>query len=269
MTSPVDVANMSLDQIGARFSITSLSPPLPAPNATVVARHYGPKIDALHRAAHWNCTRAQTTLTVIRAALGTPENPNGTTLPIPPVPWLYEYAYPADCLKARYLIPNPPQTAVNGLPVLGGGGFPPPLWTPPTGWKFAVATDLDPNAPNDPNARIKVILSDLEYASLVYTARIVNPDLWDPHFLAAACSTLAAWLVNPLARNAEVLKEQINIASGIILQARVSDGNEGVTTVDHMPDWMAVRGFAGFDRVLEPQSWYGWDAIGFPGGMLV
>ena len=269
MTSPVDVCNMSLDQIGARFSITSLAPPLPAPNATVVARHYGPKIDALHRAAHWNCTRAQTTLTLIRAATGTPENPDGTALPIPPVPWLYEYAYPADCLKARYLIPNPPTTGSAGGSPFPAGVLVTQGWVEMEGAKFAVATDLDPAAPNDPNARIKVILTDLEFADLVYTARIANPDLWDPHFLAAACATLGSWLVNPLARNAEVLKEQIQIASGIILQARISDGNEGVTSVDHMPDWMAVRGFTGFGRVLEPQAFYGWDAIGFPGGMLV
>src|SRR5438105_10270304 len=111
MVSPVDVCNMSLDQIGARFSILSLNPPSPAPNAAVVARHYQPKLDALFRAAHWNCARRQTNrqgtqagqnpFSLIRAAQGTPENPSGTTLPLPPVPWQYQYLQPPDCLKAR------------------------------------------------------------------------------------------------------------------------------------------------------------------------
>src|ERR1700719_4577737 len=104
MVSAVDVANMALDNIGARYSITSLDPPQPAPNAVMVARHYQPKIDALHRAAHWNFTRKQAALSLLRAANGTPENPSGTTLPIPPVPWQYEYAYPSDCLLARFLV---------------------------------------------------------------------------------------------------------------------------------------------------------------------
>lgn len=266
MTSPVDVANMALDNIGARFSITSIDPPGPPnnPNATVVARHYQPKIDALHRAAHWNCTRKQITMTVLKAAQGTPENPDGSK-PQPPTPWQYEYAYPADCLKARFLLPNPPTSGTAPTPVLAAGLVQTPVWFPPIGAKFVVAIDTDANG-----NQIKVILTDLEYASLVYTARIVNPDLWDPHFLLAATATLGAWLVNPVARNAEVLKEQVQIASNVILQARVSDGNEGVTSVDHLPDWMQVRGFSGlYDRFTEPLAYYGWDVMGFPGGLVV
>lgn len=264
MVSPVDVANMSLDNIGARFSITSLSPPMPPPNATVVARHYQPKIDALHRAAHWNCTRRQGQLTLLRAALGTPENPNGTTLPLPPVPWQYEYAYPSDCLAARYLIPNPPSGDAVSPPFLAAGVLATPWYLPDAGYPFAVAIDT-----NTQGVPIKVILTNLEFAQLVYTARIDNPDLWDPHFLAAACATLGAWLVNPLARNAQVLKEQIEIASSIITQARISDGNEGVTSVDHVPDWMAVRGITGAEWFYGPGCYYGWDAMGFPGGAII
>ncbi len=267
MVADVDVANMALDQIGARFSVTSINPPGPPnnPNAIVVSRHYQPKIDALHRAAHWNCTRRQADLTLLKAAQGTPENPAGTTLPIPPIPYQYEYAYPADCLKARYLLPNPPTSGSVSPPLLGAGTVMTPTWYPASGYKFAVGIDTDSNG-----NQIRVILTDLEFASCVYTARILNPDLWDPHFLAAASATLGAWLVNPLARNAQVLKEQIEIAQGIILQARVSDGNEGVTSVDHIPDWMAVRGFSGmYARFGEPFAFYGWDSMGFPGGVLV
>lgn len=267
MTSAVDIANIALDNIGARFSITSIDPPGPPnnPNAEVVARQYGLRIDALFRAAHWNCARRQVTLSLLKAAQGTPENPAGTTLPLPPPPWQYEYAYPDDCLKARYLIPNPPATGTASTPVLGGGTIMTPTWFPSVGFKFAVAIDTDA-AGN----QIKVILTDLEYAQAVYTARIANPDLWDPHFQSAASASLGAWLVNPLARNAEVLKEQVSIASSIITQARISDGNEGATSIDQLPDWMAVRGIAGFgDWAGAPQSYYGWDAMGFPGGTLV
>lgn len=266
MVSPVDVANLALDGIGARFSITSIDPPGPPnnPNAVVVARQYQLRIDALHRAAHWNFARKQVALNVLKAAQGTPENPAGTTLPIPPYPWQYEYSYPADCLAARFLIPDPPLTGTTN--VLAGGTVQTPTWFPPIGFKFVVAVDTDKNG-----NQIKVILSDLEYAQLVYTARIQNPDLWDPQFVSAAAATLGAWLVNPLARNAQVLKEQIQIATNIITSARISDGNEGVTSVDHLPDWMSVRGWTGINNgtFSDPLAWYGWTAIGFPGGVLV
>ena len=266
MVAPVDDANMALDNIGARFSIQSLTPPYPPPNAVTVARHYQPKIDALHRAAHWNCTRTQNTLTVLKAAQGTPENPGGTTLPIPPQPWAYEYAIPADCLKVRFIFTDPAANNGNlsGQPIFPAGVTATPLWTSSAAAMFVVAVDTDAKGNQQ-----KVILTNCEFAIAVYTARIVDPDLWDPHFLAAASATLGAWLVMPLKANAETLKQQIEIAQGIILQARVSDGNEGVTSTDHDPDWMAVRGFTGYGRWGEARSWYGWDGMGFPGGVFV
>lgn len=267
MASDVDVANQALDNIGARFSITSIDPPGPPnnPNAVVVARHYQPKMDALFRAAHWNFARKQVALSLIKAAQGTPENPDGTTLPEPPPPWQYEYTYPADCLLLRYLLPDPPQIGTTSPPVLAAGLVATPTWFPPIGFKFAVALDTDSNG-----NQIKVILTDLEYAQGIYTARVKNVDLWDPHFMLAAAATLGAWLCNPLARSATVLKEQVEIASSIIKQARISDGNEGVTSVDHLPDWMQVRGFSGvYDRFTEPYAYYGWDNMAFPAGVLV
>lgn len=265
MVSPVDVANAALDGIGARFSLTSLTPPLPPPNAAVVARQYQIRIDALSRAANWNFCRFQSAGNLIKAAQGTPENPSGTTLPIPAVPWQYGYAVPPDCLKVRFLIPNPPQGGTANPPVLAAGTIATPTWpwTNP-GYKFVVASALDPSG-----NRIKIILTDLEYAQIIYTGRVDDPDLWDAHFLNAAISYLGSWLVNPLARNAEVLKEQIAITQNIIEQARISDGNEGMTSIDRVPDWMAVRGATGYATLGDPAFFYGWDSLGFPGGILV
>lgn len=268
MVSSVDVANMALDGIGARYSITSLDPPQPPPNAVLVARHYQPKIDALHRGAHWNFTRKQQSLTLLKAAKGTPENPSGTSLPIPPVPWQYEYAYPSDCLLARFLIANPQNMTGTDQPILGGGAYLSPMWPYTPGYKFVVGVDTD----QDGN-QIKVILTDLEFAELVYTARIVNPDLWDSQFLLAACAFLGAWLVNPTSGDGTMLKSQIEIVSSILTQARVSDGNEGQTSIDYVPDWMAVRGVGAWGSGLslggDPNCSYGWQALGFPGGVIV
>jgi hypothetical protein len=263
VVSPVDICNMALDNIGSRLGITSLDPPLPQPNAGLCARHYQPKMDALARAAHWNCMRLQKPLSVLKAAQGTPENPNGTTIPIPPIPYQYEYAYPSDCLKARYILPNPPNMNTSP-PLFGGGTSFTPAWNPPAGYPFAVAIDTDAK-----DNQINVILTNLQFAQLVYTGRILNPSLWDPQFQLAATAFLGAWLVNAIKRDAAVLKEQIAIASEIVTQARISDGNEGTLSVDHEPDWMRVRGITGFGRVLEQGCFAGWDALGLPGGAFL
>lgn len=265
MTSAVDIANMALDQVSARFYITSLDPPLPAPNAAILARWYTPSFGMVARAAHWNCLRVQADLTLLKAARGTPENPDGTAYPVPPRPWLYEYAWPADCLKARFLVQKPPDSATDAVPLLGAGWLAnPPLFAGAAGFPFQVAIDTDSGG-----NRVKVILTDLEWAQLVYTAEVTNPDLWDTHFQTAVASTLAAWTVMPIKNEPQALQTAIGVATNVIQQARVSDGNEGTTTTDRVPDWMAVRGLSAYQVLDAPRSFYGWDSISFPGGVLV
>ena len=265
MTSAVDIANLALDQVSARFYVTSLDPPLPPPNASVVARNYSLRLESVLRAAHWNCARLQADLTLLKAAQGTPENPNGAAYLIPPRPWRYAYAYPADCLKARFLIQKPPDSTTDAVPVLGAGWFAsPPLFGGASAFPFVVAIDTDA-AGN----QIKVILTDLEWAQLVYTGRVKNPDMWDPHLVAAVVSTLAAWLVMPLRNDPGIMKGAVEIASATIQQARLTDGNEGTTSTDRVPDWMVVRGLSSYHGLNAPQAFYGWDSIAFPNGAVI
>src|SRR5258707_4915394 len=110
----VTLCNMALDQISARTTIQGVNPPAPANNlaAQVASRTYQTQVDAVFRAAHWNCARFQIGATLVAAAIGTPENPTGA-LPAPPIPWRYMYAYPSDCLLVRFVFPltQPPNTS--------------------------------------------------------------------------------------------------------------------------------------------------------------
>src|SRR5215813_5662357 len=122
ISAPVDICNLALSQIGSRAQISSLNPSDGTVAGNACSLLYQPTIDAFSRAAHWNCCRFEVKLNLLKAAAGTPENPNGTTLPIPPIGWLYSYALPVDCLKARHLVPqivqqgvNPPLTTGNSL----------------------------------------------------------------------------------------------------------------------------------------------------------
>lgn len=255
MTSPVDVVNIALTTIGSQSTISRIGEE--GTEGSVAAILYKPKIDALHRSAHWNCMRKQLALTQLKAAIV-----NGAASSDPPsIPWLYEYAYPSDCLKARFILPYY-NTDYTGVPFTTADSVAPSLLTgPPV--KFIVATDT-----NAQGKVIRVILTNMPQAILVYTARIEDPDMWDPHFLNAASSTLAAWFVNALMGKRTLMLDSISVAKEIILEARVSDGNEGLENADSLPDWMRVRATR---NAYYDSGYYfnGWDAMGFPGGIVV
>ena len=264
--TPVDLINLALDQISARAVISGINPPSP-PNslaAQVASRTYQLQADAVFRAAHWNSARKQATLTLLKAQIGTPENPSGA-LPQPPIPWRYEYAYPSDCLLVRFVIPAPnlPQGAV---PLMTSVGI---SYTPriQTSLPFVPAIDTDLNG-----NQVKVILTQSCQAQAVYTARILNVDLWDSSLQNAVIGALGAWFCSPLNGDDKKKMMAINIASSLIMAARLSDGNEGITSTDNIPDWMQVRdtgsswgGFAipGGGWMGAWSSWSGPDGISY------
>jgi hypothetical protein len=269
MPGVVDICNMALGQIVNNVAITGINPPSP-PNSTAARTAsllYQPQADATFRAVHWNCARFQATATLLAAQQGTPQNPSGA-LPTPPRPWLYMYAYPADCLLVRFVFPLCVGPA--GAPIMTNVGvsFQSRI---NTSMPFVPAIGSDQNG-ND----IRVILTNCPDAELVYTKRILDPNLWDPQLVNGVVAVLAAWFVNPIARDANLLKERVQVAASIIESARVSDGNEGITSTDFVPDWMQVRSAgsgwggrgAGWGYDI-PGGGYmgGWESIGMPNGL--
>lgn len=265
MTAPVDLCNLALDQISARAEITGLSPPSPPNNksAQVAARTYQTQADAVFRAAHWNSARLQQPLTLLKAAPGTPENPNGMVLPHPPIPWRYEYAYPSDALLIRFVIPKSPNVT-GTVPLMTNVGF---LQRPvvTTSVPFVPAIDYDQFG-----NQIRVILTNARNADAVYTARIDNVDLWDPSLQNAVIGTLAAWFVLPITGDKTLLQARVQLAVGLINAARISDGNEGITSGDIPVDWMQIRNAgAGWGDGFSFGSPYmaGWQSLSMPDGV--
>jgi hypothetical protein len=239
MPSAVDICNRSLLSIGARAQISSISPSDGSTEGDACTILFQPTFQALARSARWNCLRQQVTLTLIAAAKGTPENPLGSTLPLPPTPWLYSYELPSDCLDVRFIVPSLPssgagipQTGINNAAatVMPNGGAIP----------FQVAYGTDAN--NDP---IKNILTNQSQAQVVYTVDQENPSAWDSLFQEAMVSSLAAYLVPALSLNLPLLQLSVSRAEALINRARAADGNEGVTVMDHEPDWIKARGSMG------------------------
>lgn len=240
MPSEVDVANMALDQIGSTVTVQSINPPAPSGVvAETLARNWTTWLSSTFRGAHWNCLRFQKPLTLLKSAAGTQSNPSGSG-PLPPIPFLYEYAYPTDCALMRFVIPQvtTPGTSVPIMTNVGG------LTVNNAITRIPFVPALDEDAQGKP---IKVILTNAPVALGCYTRYLPDPNFWDDSLLQAVICVVAAWMVNPAARNKDLLQERVGMARSMIEEARRTNGNEGISNIDHYPDFMQVRDGGGWN----------------------
>lgn len=259
--SDVSIVNRALLSIGARAQVSSINPSDGSTEADAAATLFVSTFEALARSANWNCLRQQAILSLLQAATGTPENPLGTTLPTPPTPWLYSYAYPSDCLKARFISQSLP-VPVGGAPATTFSNAAPINLPNQAQIPFAVAysTDLAGNP-------ITVILTNQSQAQLVYTVNQPNPIIWDSLFQEGMVSALAAYFVPALSLNMPLMQAAVGRAEKMIAQARTADGNEGVTVMDHVPDWIRARGGIGrLNSLLDDYGGYSYENMCWPGG---
>lgn len=231
------VANMALAAIGTRSSIANLAEA--STEAYNVNLIYEQTLNELLRKIRWNFARYETALAAAAAAQGTPENANGTTLPIPPLPWLYAYQYPGDCSFPRFILPMATVNTLPGVPLYAGQATAPRIVGGRRWIKFQVggvyAKDGSPT---------KVILCNQPQAVLVYTARIVNPNIWDELFVCAFIGRLAQKLVIPCSGDKGLAKIAIEAGRAAEDEAATCNGNEDVTISDVTPDWILARGVA-------------------------
>lgn len=241
MTTRTDIANRALAAIAAKATIANLD----LENSTEAKQArllYDTTRDAMLRGAHWNFAKRTMPLSLLKAAAGTPENPTGgawnpATMPAPP--WLYEYGYPSDCVLLRSVM-SPPSNHQDITPPLFStplSGPVPNLPSRPAPFSVASSTD---NAGNP----INVVLCSVQAAICCYTMRVTVEDLWDASFQEAMVFALGSRLAMTLTGNVEVARTAAQQAMGALLNARARDGNEGTTTLDHVPDWLLARGYA-------------------------
>jgi hypothetical protein len=111
--------------------------------------------------------------------------------------WSYVYAFPSDCVTARYL-----SASVR---------FPAEDQTIP----FAFEASDDGTA--------RVLLTDQESAELVYTAGITNPNLWSAMARDALAWRLAADLVSALPVKPQLAAQALGMAARRALEAAAAD----------------------------------------------
>lgn len=251
----LNLCNRALLSVGAQSQISSLNEGSSQANAASTL--YTPTFEQLARSAPWNCLRKQATLTLYAAADGTPENPDGDD-PLPPVPWLYSYLLPADCLQVRFLVPSLPSTS-GSVPIFSVDTSA-PVWLPHQGQiPYAVAYETD--STGNP---MNVVLTNQSQAIAVYTVNQPNPQLWDSLLQGAMVASLAAYFVPALSLHMPLMNMQIKLAESMIEQARTRDGNEGVTSMDHRPDWIRARSGASGWANAPRYNGYNWPNMSWP-----
>lgn len=116
----------------------------------------------------------------------------------PPTRWTYEYAFPADCIKPRAIAP----TGHTAEPI-----------------PFETAIDSDLGQ--------RLIWTDEAAASLIYTARVEDPNVYTPGFVTAFARRLGAELAIPLKGDAKIQDAQLNAFNALISMVATSDANTG------------------------------------------
>jgi hypothetical protein len=234
MASEVTICNRALQSIGTRTQISALT------EASVEARNcnliYADTRDEVLAMAHWNFAKKTEYLSLLKQAPGTPGGASSATqwsslYPAPP--WLYEYAVPSDCIGMRQVVQQPVNAYV-GVPFTSNGMSSYPYYTGP-GARFEVATD------SIAGQQQNVILTSQYQAIGVYTMRITNTGLFAPLFVEALVQALAAKLAQALSGNVTLSQTKFGQANAMITLARAEDGNEGLTIIDPVPDWLAIR----------------------------
>lgn len=165
--SPADVVNIALGRMGYKLRIASLYDGSAA--AVDALDMYSQTRDEMLRQNDWTFAEGNVTMTLLKQAPASYVPPNGWSTAYPPLPWLFEYAWPDDCLKVR---------AVKPVPIFVPEFDPQPC-------VFGLEND---NALNPPQ---KVILCNVANAVLVYTRQVTDPTTWDVDFIEALIAAIA------------------------------------------------------------------------------
>lgn len=132
----------------------------------------------------------------------------------PPTGWAYRFALPVDCLRVLRLTTG----------VLRSASLPPP--------HFEVAG-------GDSG---RMLLCDEPTPEIVYTARVVDPALFDVGFAQALVDQLAAHIAYPITQKTELAVRLAQAARATLFEAMAADAAEvDAVSDDNVPDWIAAR----------------------------
>lgn len=199
--SPADLANLALTRMGYKLRVGNLYEGSKA--AKKILDIYVQTRDEELRSFDWGFAERNIALTLLKQA------PVGGYIPPivwdeatnPPVGYVFEYAYPADCLKVR---------AVKQAPLFFPNFDPQPnIWS--------VANDDAYSPPQ------RVVLCNVPNALMVYTGQITDPATWDVGFVEAFAASLARHL-GPALMGMDAAKMEAADEQGSTTMAEMEQG---------------------------------------------
>lgn len=111
----------------------------------------------------------------------------------------------------------------------------------------------------------RVLVCNQESAILCYNARVTDPNVMDEFFQDAWIAVLASRLAFQLSGNVGQANQALTVTNRLIAEARIADGNEGITVNDVTPDFMRTRGnFGGPNWEYTPNMSFDWGSFYSP-----
>lgn len=108
----------------------------------------------------------------------------------------------------------------------------------------------------------RVILTNQEFATMVYVAQVADPNVWDPMFQDAFINALGGDICFALTGDKALAKMCYAKANEVIITARTANANEGLTINDVTPDWIRGRGIGwANDMLTGPYAGFDWGGL--------
>ena len=176
MPSQTEVVNITLGRIGITRRIANIETDT-SKEAVTARLHYDLALEETLRAFPWNFAQTAVALALTAEDVVIPG-------------YEYQYQYPSGCLTAHMVCTEDGvrDTFTAWLQPWERSRLMPPKYP------FRVALHPDGNR--------RVLLTDVEQAYLIYTARVTDTAAWDPLFMSAFCDRLGAELAMPLIEGA-------------------------------------------------------------------
>jgi hypothetical protein len=194
---------MALGHISSRARITTIGEN--SNEAYYCSLYYAEARDSVLRDFDWAFARREESLAEL----------SGVTVP---TGWTYVYAYPADCLNARRI---------------------PKADDPLKGYDFEVRTNYDTATAATTS---KMIVTNVEPASLVYTRNVTNTEVFDSGFIQALSWRLSFDLSMPI--TGATRRDLLQTYFAILSNAQTTAANEaGPAERQHNQDasWISGR----------------------------
>jgi len=132
----------------------------------------------------------------------------------------FQYEYPPDCVRLNLILPRVNFEMLRSV-----------IERKSAGVVFEVSSNGGENRVN----------TNAEQAVAGYTERITDPTRWSTQFGTAMVARLSYRVSVPLSGDKQMAASNFQLSNMLAAKAREGDGNEGLTVIDHLPDWLAIR----------------------------